>query len=189
MPRSFPSTPRHIRRNDRLRKERRTHVLLATLTACSDVVIWAIDLKRGMGLGPWHDCIDRLATTPEQATALLRDAVSIMEARAEFLAAHGRRVWEPTPEMPALVIIIDEYAELAEQAPEAMDDTDSLARIGRAVAVTMVAATQRPTQEAMGKVPFVRKWISGFASVSVNSETWTWSLVKECSRPDGTRRS
>ena len=127
------------------------NVLLANLTACSDVIIWAIDLKRGMELGPWHDCIDRLATTPEQAIALLRDAVAIKEARAEFLAAHGQRVWEPTPEMPALVIIIDEYAELAEQAPEAMDDTDSLARIGRAVAVTMVAATQRPTQEAMGK--------------------------------------
>ena len=93
------------------------NVLLANLTACPDVIIWAIDLKRGMELGPWHDCIDRLATTPEQATALLRDAVAIKEARAEFLAAHGQRIWEPTPEMPALVIIIDEYAELAEQAP------------------------------------------------------------------------
>lgn len=127
------------------------NVLLANLTACPDVIIWAIDLKRGMELGPWHDCIDRLATTPEQARALLRDAVAIKEARAEFLAAHGLRVWEPTPDMPALVVIIDEYAELAEQAPDAMDDTDSLARIGRAVAVTMIAATQRPTQEAMGK--------------------------------------
>jgi len=115
------------------------------------MLIWGIDLKRGMELGPWRDCIDRLATTPEQATALLRDAVAIKEARAEFLAAHGLRVWEPSPQMPALVIIIDEYAELAEQAPDAMDDTDSLASIGRAVAVTMIAATQRPTQEAMGK--------------------------------------
>jgi hypothetical protein len=32
--------------------------------------------------------------------------------------------------MPALIIIIDEYAELAEQAPDAMDDTDSIARLG-----------------------------------------------------------
>ena len=30
--------------------------------------------------------------------------------------------------MPALVII-DEYAELAEQSPDAMDDTDSIARL------------------------------------------------------------
>ena len=52
--------------------------------------------------------------------------------------------------MPALVILIDEYAELAEKAPGAMSDTDSIARLGRAVAVTLIAATQRPTQKAMG---------------------------------------
>jgi hypothetical protein len=127
------------------------NVLMGNLTACRDVIIWAIDLKKGMELGPWQECIGRLATSPEQATVLLRDAVTIMQARAEYLAAHGRRVWEPSPEMPALVIIIDEYAELAEEAPDAMHHTDSLARIGRAVAVTMVAATQRPTQKAMGQ--------------------------------------
>ena len=53
--------------------------------------------------------------------------------------------------MPALVILIDEYAELAEKAPGAMSDTDSIARLGRAVAVTLIAATQRPTQKAMGQ--------------------------------------
>jgi len=127
------------------------NVLMANLTACQDVIIWAIDLKKGMELGPWQECLDRLATTPEQAAALLRDAVAILQARAEHLAAHGRRTWEPSLEMPALVIIIDEYAELAEQAPDAMDDTDSIARLGRALAVTLVAATQRPTQKAMGQ--------------------------------------
>ena len=127
------------------------NVLMANLTACRDVIIWAIDLKKGMELGPWHECIDRLATTPEQAAALLRDAVAILQARAEYLATHGRRTWEPSPEMPALVVIIDEYAELAEQAPDSMDDTDSIARLGRALAVTLVAATQRPTQKAMGQ--------------------------------------
>ena len=32
-----------------------------------------------------------------------------------------------------------------------MSDTDSIARLGRAVAVTLIAATQRPTQKAMGQ--------------------------------------
>jgi DNA segregation ATPase FtsK/SpoIIIE-like protein len=32
-----------------------------------------------------------------------------------------------------------------------MRDTDSIARLGRAVAVTLIAATQRPTQKAMGQ--------------------------------------
>jgi S-DNA-T family DNA segregation ATPase FtsK/SpoIIIE len=127
------------------------NVLMATLAACDDVVIWAIDLKKGMELGPWAGCIDRLATTPEEAAALLADAVKILQARAAHLSAVGRRVWEPGPGMPALVILVDEYAELAEEAPGAMGDTDSIARLGRALAVTLVAATQRPTQEAMGR--------------------------------------
>ena len=42
------------------------NVLMATLAACDDVVIWAIDLKNGMELQPWAPCIDRLATTPRR---------------------------------------------------------------------------------------------------------------------------
>jgi hypothetical protein len=127
------------------------NVLMGTLASCDDVVIWAIDLKKGMELQPWAPCIDRLATTPEEAAALLADAVAILQARAAHLAATGRRVWQPSPEMPALVIIVDEYAELTDEAPGAMGDTDSIARLGRAVAVTLIAATQRPTQKAMGQ--------------------------------------
>lgn len=48
------------------------------------------------------------------------------------------------------MIVIDEYAELAEQSPLAVIHADSVARRGRAVAVTLLAATQRPTQKAMG---------------------------------------
>jgi S-DNA-T family DNA segregation ATPase FtsK/SpoIIIE len=127
------------------------NVLLANLVACRDVVIWAIDLKGGMELKPWQRCLDRLATTPEAATNLLADAVAILLGRAESLASIGRREWHPTTQQPALVIIIDEYAELAEQAPDAMTHTDTIARLGRALAVTLVAATQRPTQKVMGQ--------------------------------------
>jgi hypothetical protein len=130
--------------------------LIANLAACRDVVIWAIDLKRGMELKPWAPCIDRLATTPEQAAALLADAVAILFARAEWLADHGRREWEPSPGMPVLVVLIDEYAELAKDVPDAMGDTDTIARLGRAPAVTLVAATQRPTQKVMGEGSAVR---------------------------------
>jgi hypothetical protein len=45
------------------------------------------------------------------------------------------------------VVVVDEYAEMPE---EAQQDADSLARRGRAVAVNLLAATQRPTQSAMG---------------------------------------
>jgi FtsK/SpoIIIE family len=127
------------------------NVLMGNLAACTDVVIWAIDLKRGMELGPWAACIARLARTPAEAHALLADAVAVLETRATYLAATGQRVWEPTPQRPALIIIIDEYAELVDHAPGATADADSIGRRGRAVAVTLIAATQRPTQKAMGQ--------------------------------------
>ena len=91
----------------------------------------------GMELGPWQSCVDRLATTPGQAALLHCDAVAVLEARAALLAAAGRRAWEISPHTPALIVIIDEYAELADEAPGAMSDADSIVRLGRAVAVPL----------------------------------------------------
>jgi len=126
------------------------NVVLAALTGCPDVVVWGVDLKNGMELGPWAPCLDRLATTPADADALLGDAVRLLETRAEQLAADGEKVWVPSPDRPALVIVVDEYAELADTARDAVAHADSIARRGRAPAVTLIVATQRPTQQAMG---------------------------------------
>ncbi|MFC7278580.1 FtsK/SpoIIIE domain-containing protein [Paractinoplanes rhizophilus] len=126
------------------------NVILGNLAACPDVVLWGIDLKGGMELRPWAPCLARLATTPDEATALLADAVAILDARAYASSHDNTRVWAPTPNAPALVIVIDEYAELADTAPAAVPRAESVARRGRAVAVDLLAATQRPTQKAMG---------------------------------------
>ncbi len=126
------------------------NVILASLTGCPDVVLWGVDLKGGMELRPWAPCLDRLATTPAQATELLADAVAILDARAVGLAKAGQRLWQTSPAQPALVVVIDEYAELSDDAPAAVGYADSLARRGRAVALTLLVATQRPTQKAMG---------------------------------------
>jgi S-DNA-T family DNA segregation ATPase FtsK/SpoIIIE len=107
-------------------------------------VVWGIDLKGGMELRPWAGCLGRLATTPQDAVALLADARAIRDHRA---ATTPGRLWEPGPDRPALVIVVDEYAELPDQAK---NTADSLARVGRAVMVNLLVATQRPTQAAMG---------------------------------------
>ena len=126
------------------------NVILGNLVACPDVGLWGIDLKGGMELRPWAPCLARLATTPAEAAELLADAVAILDARAHASSHDNTRVWEPTPDAPALVIVIDEYAELADTAPTAVPYAESVARRGRAVAVDLLAATQRPTQKAMG---------------------------------------
>jgi S-DNA-T family DNA segregation ATPase FtsK/SpoIIIE len=123
------------------------NVILAILTACPDVVIWGVDLKGGMELGPWASCLERLATTPGEAVRLFEDGIRWLNDRATQQAAQGSRVWESSRTHPALVIVVDEYAELPAEATEC---ADSIARRGRAVAVNLLAATQRPSQDAMG---------------------------------------
>jgi S-DNA-T family DNA segregation ATPase FtsK/SpoIIIE len=123
------------------------NVILGNLAACHDVVIWGIDLKGGMELGPWESCLERLATTPREAHELFQGAIRELNDRARRKAREGKRLWEPTPDEPALIVVVDEYAELPD---EAQDYADSIARRGRAVAVNLVAATQRPTQKVMG---------------------------------------
>lgn len=129
------------------------NVVIAALAACNDVVMWGVDMKGGMELQPWESCFDRLATSPDEANELFRDAVGELNRRAREKAAQGVRVLEPKRDDPALVIVVDEYAELPD---ESHDCADSIARRGRAVAVNLIAATQRPTQSAMGKDTAVR---------------------------------
>lgn len=129
------------------------NVIIAILAACRDVVLWGVDLKGGMELGPWAGCFERIATTPEEADQLFRDAVAELNKRAARMAAEQKRIWEPTPRHPALIIVTDEHAELSD---ESHDCADSLARRGRAVAVNLIAATQRPTLAAMGRNTAVR---------------------------------
>jgi S-DNA-T family DNA segregation ATPase FtsK/SpoIIIE len=126
------------------------NVILGNLAASPDVVLWGIDLKGGMELRPWAPCLARLATTPAEAAKLLHDAVKVLDARAHAMGEQANRVWEPSPQAPALVIVIDEYAELVDNAPGAVEHAESIARRGRAVCVTLLAANQRPTQKSMG---------------------------------------
>lgn len=123
------------------------NTILAGLIPADDVTVWGVDLKGGMELGPWAQSLGRLATTPDDALTLFTAAWEELNRRTREQAQRGERTWNPTRERPALAILVDEFAELP---PEALDIADSLARLGRAVAVTLIAATQRPTQDATG---------------------------------------
>jgi S-DNA-T family DNA segregation ATPase FtsK/SpoIIIE len=124
--------------------------ILRTLGPAPDVLVWAVDFAGGAGLAPWRPCLGRLATTPTEAQALLADAVAAIDARERWLADHGQEHWEPTPTAPAIVLPIDELAELVEQLPDAAALLDTIARTGRKTAITLLASTQRPTQQALG---------------------------------------
>ncbi|MEV4706612.1 FtsK/SpoIIIE domain-containing protein [Actinoplanes sp. NPDC049316] len=127
------------------------NTIVGNLVACEDVELWGVDLKGGMELRPWESCLKELATTPAEATALMKEAVARLERRARALGDESARIWTPTPQAPALVVVVDEYAELPDNAPDAVKAADSIGRRGRAPLVTLLTATQRPTQKAMGE--------------------------------------
>jgi S-DNA-T family DNA segregation ATPase FtsK/SpoIIIE len=126
------------------------NVIMGSLAACRDVVVWGIDRKGGMELGPWAPCLGRLATTSTVAEQLLRAAKAVIEARAAHLAARGLRTWQPSPAAPALIVLVDEHAELVDESDTAASLVEDIAQLGRAVAVTLATATQRSTVAALG---------------------------------------
>jgi S-DNA-T family DNA segregation ATPase FtsK/SpoIIIE len=122
------------------------NVVLSELAAAGDVVPWGIDFKGGAELGPWRDCLDRIATTPEEAEQLLQAAVAVLEARA----ARGQKHWPTGPQWPELKIVVDEHAELVRTCPKAMALEESIANRGRSVGVSLVVTSLRATHETLG---------------------------------------
>jgi S-DNA-T family DNA segregation ATPase FtsK/SpoIIIE len=123
------------------------NAFMAELSSRTDVVLWGIDMKRGLELSPWRPVLDRLATTEDAAHELLSAANRVLDARADLLAERRERKWQPTPTEPALVIAVDELAELD---ADAMALLERLARMGRAEGIILIAVTQRPSADVLG---------------------------------------
>ncbi len=142
------------------------NVITCGLAACGDTVIWAIEVaKAGQGQAAWLPCFDWLATTLHEAVAMLQAAVTIIEARSRILAAAASRgkgddKLVPTPNLPAIEIIIDEAAALfgiktgdpdrVDLAAQATELARQISQTGRSAGVGLLVTTQRPTVAALG---------------------------------------
>jgi S-DNA-T family DNA segregation ATPase FtsK/SpoIIIE len=127
------------------------NVVVGDLVAARDVVCWGVDFKGGAELGPWQACLGRVATTPTDTQQLLQAAVAVLDARLGELGRRGLRELVPSPATPALVVVIDEHAELVARCGRpALEAIDSIAKRGRAAAVALVLANQRATMDLLG---------------------------------------
>jgi S-DNA-T family DNA segregation ATPase FtsK/SpoIIIE len=133
--------------------------LVRALVPCirnGSVQVWAIDPKGGMELTPGAGLFTRFAyDTPESMVRLLEEAVSFMRHRAERLRVAGRRVHEPTPDDPLVVIVVDELAALTAYVGDrdlkrrAEAALQVLLSQGRAPGVLVVAAVQDPGKDVI----------------------------------------
>jgi DNA segregation ATPase FtsK/SpoIIIE, S-DNA-T family len=122
------------------------------------VTVWAADPKGGMELGhgprdpntgqPTCPLFGRFERTAAAIEAMLADAVELMKVRAQRLAGLARQ-HEPTVADPAVVIVVDELAEICAYCPPDIrqrvhEHLELLLTQGRALSVHVVGAVQNP---------------------------------------------
>ncbi|MCA1684081.1 MAG: hypothetical protein LC708_03010 [Actinobacteria bacterium] len=121
--------------------------LAEALTACADALVWDLD-PAGCGLDPLAPAIGRRERDPAGIIDALADALALAQARPRMLAGLGMGdAWAPSPDRPALVVIIDEYPRLPERAKAL---AVALLRLGRKARVTLILAATEATSDALG---------------------------------------
>lgn len=120
------------------------------------VAMWVVDPKGGMELRPGLPLFARFEDgTTDSMCELLEELVRLKDERARQLASEARRVHEPAPESPHIVLVIDELATLTAFAERTVvrridQALGLLLTQGRACGITVVAAVQDPGKDVVG---------------------------------------
>lgn len=123
-------------------------VLMAAALALGDTVLVIIDLKVEGAL--WSHCA-RVESEPTEIEQLVHELTEEMREREDIMRARGMDMWQPTPERPRIVVVVDEGAELMSEVPDAVTGLRSLARRARSAQIPLWWATQKPTVTGAGR--------------------------------------
>jgi len=125
-------------------KSNQLSVRLAAKTAVPDARVWLIDRKGGRAARPWMEAIDWVATTIEEARLMLACAAAEVEGRA-LHAYDGSEQLEPTVEVPAIFVVIDEanaVTSVTRGDSRCAADLAAIASMGSGVAIHADVLTQ-----------------------------------------------
>ena len=119
------------------------------LTACSDVLVGDLD-PGGNGLAPLAEAMGVRAIGDDnmgQIEAILDQALKIAKGRPQLFHRLGMKEnWEPSPDRPAIVLIVDEFPTLSDRAKEL---AIKILRVGRKSRVQLVIAATEATKDAL----------------------------------------
>ncbi|MFF3547635.1 hypothetical protein ACFYXD_38110 [Streptomyces platensis] len=118
------------------------------VTACTDAVAVDVD-PTGVGLGPLRPAAaGGGAYTPEAAERALKRELARAEARIASLGSGVDDNWQVSPDSPAVVVFLDEYARLTPAGKEA---ALALLGVGRKARITLVLSTRDATRDVLGE--------------------------------------
>lgn len=136
-------------------KSNALRVFLASLAASRNVRVYGVDPKHAE-LAMWAGRMNGLVLGNEAGPtiALLQGLLDEVQRRAAMLAQTGRSHVEISHSSPWIVLVVDEWAELAAEgdAKERAQAATLLRRfvaLGRAVGCTAILCTQRPTSDTV----------------------------------------
>jgi len=118
------------------------------------VDVRAVDPKGGMELAPGSALFTQFAWRPDDMVELIEEAAWTMVDRASRLRGVVR-THTPTVDEPAIVVVVDELAQLTSYEPDpklrrrAIQALSLLLSQGRGPAVTVIAAMQDPRKEVV----------------------------------------
>ncbi|MFZ6026119.1 MAG: FtsK/SpoIIIE domain-containing protein [Chloroflexota bacterium] len=114
-----------------------------------------IDFKGGSTAEAFRDLPHTISVITNLQGRLVDRSLDILKAEArrrqevlrqvgvkDIATYHARQ--KNNPPMPRLVVIIDEFAEMAKALPTFMDEINSIAAIGRSLGMHLILATQKP---------------------------------------------
>lgn len=116
------------------------------VTACCDAVIVDVDpVKRGLKV--FEPLAAMKARSPEEAELVLAQLVAEAKRRIASMPP-TQNMWEPTPDEPAIVVVLDEFIKLSPEAKEMA--IELLRNLGREALISVVIVTQDATKDVMG---------------------------------------
>lgn len=125
-------------------------VLLSGLTATSTVLV-VLDPKGGRDFAPFGSRIQLVddATDANAVLGVLDDLVALIQRRGVL----AREVQPQLPFVPRVLLVVDEWADLATSDPKVKRTVDdrlrTILRTGRAFGVSVICATQQPTSDSI----------------------------------------
>ncbi|MGL5830072.1 MAG: ATP-binding protein, partial [Angustibacter sp.] len=129
--------------------------IIEQVTSCADALVWMIDVTKAKDARLWDRAVDWTAAGPGSipaALAMLKAGVDLINTRAEHSTTSIHR---PTPQAPAVVIIVDEASGLFGREDDVADRAnqliDFIATKGRSEGVAVIVVGQRGTASHLGK--------------------------------------
>lgn len=152
-------------------------------------IIYGIDMKDGVELGPWVHWMQDLADDYDKVLPLLNQIDQIRHERNQTLREHGATKVSINTDTPLITLIVDEMAELSgavgredrtrqEQCQRLLD---RILRLGRSAGITVIGSSQDPRKEATP----LRDRFPNRIALALNSRTETVMMMGEDAVRDG----